>query len=120
MPRFTPRNDNGLTQKQREVLDYILQHHRTRKIAPTSREIQHQFGFASQSAAVSHVNAIIRRGCGLISKNATGRLVIHEETVPWEDVKTIIESIVQGRFIDPTSPLISSLFTKHPHLKTPP
>jgi len=50
-----------LTQRQREVLDYIEDTQRRLGVIPTTREIQEHFGFASQTAAVNHLRALERK-----------------------------------------------------------
>lgn len=51
-----------LTKRQQEVLDYLESEHRRSGIMPSTREIQEHFGFASQTAAVSHLRALERKG----------------------------------------------------------
>lgn len=51
-----------LTARQQEVLDYLQSEHRRSGIMPSTREIQAHFGFASQTAAVSHLRALERKG----------------------------------------------------------
>jgi repressor LexA len=51
-----------LTQRQQELLDFLRQHHRDTGIMPSTREIQKHFGFSSQTAAVSHLRALERKG----------------------------------------------------------
>jgi repressor LexA len=51
-----------LTQRQQELLDYLRDHQRTAGLMPSTREIQKHFGFASQTAAVSHLRALERKG----------------------------------------------------------
>lgn len=51
-----------LTQRQQELIDYLRDHHRTRGLMPSTREIQQHFGFASQTAAVTHLRALERKG----------------------------------------------------------
>lgn len=51
-----------LTSRQQEILDYLKEHQRDTGFMPTTREIQHAFGFASQTAAMSHLRALERKG----------------------------------------------------------
>ena len=51
-----------LTDRQQQVLDYLQSEHRRTGIMPSTREIQEHFGFASQTAAVSHLRALERKG----------------------------------------------------------
>jgi repressor LexA len=51
-----------LTLRQQEILDYLRNSQRQTGIMPSTREIQHFFGFASQTAAMSHLRALERKG----------------------------------------------------------
>jgi repressor LexA len=51
-----------LTQRQQEILDYLRLSQRQTGIMPSTREIQHFFKFASQTAAMSHLRALERKG----------------------------------------------------------
>jgi len=51
-----------LTQRQQEILTYLRNVQRSTGIMPSTREIQHFFGFASQTAAMSHLRALERKG----------------------------------------------------------
>lgn len=51
-----------LTERQQEVLDYLLSYQREFGFMPVTREIQHHFGFASQTASMSHLRALERKG----------------------------------------------------------
>mgnify|MGYP000052302669 CR=1 FL=1 len=52
---------NELTRRQTEILDYLRMEQRKTGIMPSTREIQHYFGFASQTAAMSHLRALERK-----------------------------------------------------------
>ena len=51
-----------LTDRQQQLLDFLRQHHRETGIMPSTREIQKHFGFSSQTAAVSHLKALEKKG----------------------------------------------------------
>jgi repressor LexA len=51
-----------LTYRQQEILNYLRDSQRKTGIMPSTREIQHYFGFASQTAAMSHLRALERKG----------------------------------------------------------
>ena len=51
-----------LTSRQNEILEYLRKSQRTTGLMPSTREIQHSFGFASQTAAMSHLRALERKG----------------------------------------------------------
>lgn len=51
----------GLTKRQQELLDFLKQHQQENGLMPSTREIQAHFGFASQTAAMSHLRALERK-----------------------------------------------------------
>jgi repressor LexA len=51
-----------LTDRQKEVLEFIRQQQRETGLPPSSREIQAHFGFQSQTAAMNHLRALERKG----------------------------------------------------------
>jgi repressor LexA len=57
-PYYTPP---VLTKAQSRILDFISKTHREVGVPPTLREIQERFGFASSTAAASHVKALVRK-----------------------------------------------------------
>jgi repressor LexA len=51
-----------LTDRQRQMLDFLRQHQREFGVMPSTREIQRHFGFSSQTAAMSHLRALEKKG----------------------------------------------------------
>lgn len=51
-----------LTQRQSEIVDYLKKAHRATGLMPSTREMQHYFGFASQTAAMSHLRSLEKKG----------------------------------------------------------
>jgi repressor LexA len=51
-----------LTTRQQQLVDFLRAEHRKTGIMPSTREIQEHFGFASQTAAVSHLRALEKKG----------------------------------------------------------
>lgn len=51
-----------LTQRQQQVFDYIKDSQRITGVTPSTRDIQEHFGFSSQTAAVSHLKALEKKG----------------------------------------------------------
>jgi repressor LexA len=51
-----------LTARQQEVFDFLKQFQRETGVIPSTREIQEHFGFASQTAAMSHLRALEKKG----------------------------------------------------------
>jgi repressor LexA len=52
----------SLTDRQRQVLEFIRKQHRETGVPPSSREIQAHFGFQSQTAAMNHLRALEKKG----------------------------------------------------------
>src|ERR1700745_2938998 len=51
-----------LTDRQRNVLDFIQREQREKGVTPSTREIQNHFGFASQTSVVQYIAALERKG----------------------------------------------------------
>jgi repressor LexA len=51
-----------LTDRQKNVLDFIQSEQRERGITPSTREIQSHFGFASQTSVMQYIAALERKG----------------------------------------------------------
>lgn len=52
----------GLTKRQLEIYEYLKKEARETGVIPSTREIQHFFGFASQTAAMNHLRALEKKG----------------------------------------------------------
>ncbi|MDB6138271.1 MAG: transcriptional repressor, LexA family [Verrucomicrobiaceae bacterium] len=55
-------HDESLTGRQAELLQYLRDYQRENGVMPSTREIQRHFGFASQTAAMSHLRALEKKG----------------------------------------------------------
>jgi len=53
---------NKLTERQREILDFLRAHQRERSVVPSLREIARHFGFRSMTAAADHIRALRQKG----------------------------------------------------------
>src|SRR5215212_4503317 len=51
-----------LTERQRGILEFIQTEQREKGITPSTREIQHHFGFASQTSVMQYIDALERKG----------------------------------------------------------
>ena len=51
-----------LTERQQQLLEFLKEYHSSNGLMPSTREIQVHFGFASQTAAVSHLKALEKKG----------------------------------------------------------
>lgn len=51
-----------LTERQRDVLQFIQSEQREKGLTPSTREIQHHFGFASQTSVMQYIATLERKG----------------------------------------------------------
>ena len=77
-----------LTARQQELLDFLHDAHRENGVMPSTREIQAHFGFASQTAAMSHLRALERKE---VIKRLPGkaRAVVFPEELEREEIVDI-------------------------------
>ncbi len=77
-----------LTARQQELLDFLHKSHHETGVMPSTREIQAYFGFASQTAAMSHLRALERKGA---IKRLAGkaRAVVFPEELAREEIVDI-------------------------------
>lgn len=77
-----------LTKRQQEILDYLRDWHHKTGVMPSTREIQHYFGFASQTAAMSHLRALERKGA-IMRLPGKARAVVFPEELEREQIVDI-------------------------------
>ena len=51
-----------LTERQRGILEFIQTEQREKGMTPSTREIQHHFGFASQTSVMQYIDVLERKG----------------------------------------------------------
>ncbi len=51
-----------LTERQRGILEFIQTEQREKGVTPSTREIQHHFGFASQTSVMQYLGTLERKG----------------------------------------------------------
>jgi repressor LexA len=85
---FTYAMQDGLTQRQREIVEYLKSAQRTTGVMPSTRELQHYFGFASQTAAMSHLRALERKGV-IQRLPGKARAVVFPEELDREEIVDI-------------------------------
>ena len=51
-----------LTERQRSILEFIQSEQREKGLTPSTREIQHHFGFASQTSVMQYLATLERKG----------------------------------------------------------
>ncbi len=84
---------NELTNRQQEILTYLHDAQRKTGVMPSTREIQHYFGFASQTAAMSHLRALERKGV-IQRLPGKARAVVFPEEL---DREQIVDIPIYGR-----------------------
>ena len=92
-----------LTDRQKELLDFLKAEFSNTGIMPSTREIQAHFGFKSQTAAMGHLRALEKKG--VIQRLAgKARAVIFPETLEREEIVDIplYGSIAAGYASDAT------------------
>lgn len=77
-----------MTERQKEILEYLKYAQRTSGVMPSTREIQHYFGFASQTAAMSHLRALERKGV-IQRRPGKARAVVFPEELDREEIVDI-------------------------------
>jgi repressor LexA len=78
----------GLTSRQKEIVEYLKSEQRKTGIMPSTRDIQKYFKFASQTAAMSHLRALEKKG--VIQRLANkARAVIFPEDLDREEIVDI-------------------------------
>ncbi len=53
---------DSLTERQTQLVNFLRDYQRMHGVMPSTREIQRHFGFASQTAAMSHLRALEKKG----------------------------------------------------------
>ncbi|MBL9117523.1 MAG: repressor LexA [Verrucomicrobiaceae bacterium] len=80
--------EEKLTERQAELLAYLREYQRDQGVMPSTREIQRHFGFASQTAAMSHLRALEKKG--VIQRYAgKARAVVLPEILDRPEIVTI-------------------------------
>lgn len=93
-----------LTERQQQVLDFLRAEHRRTGIMPSTREIQEHFGFASQTAAVSHLRALERKGV-IVKKDRKARSLMFAESADREPIVDVpIYGMIPAGYGDDTTP----------------
>lgn len=77
-----------LTDRQKELLDFLKSEFSTKGIMPSTREIQAHFGFKSQTAAMGHLRALEKKGV-IQRLPGKARAVIFPESLDREEIVDI-------------------------------
>lgn len=77
-----------LTKRQQQLVDYLKSERRVTGVMPSTRDIQKHFGFASQTAAVSHLRALEKKGV-IVRQRGKARAVAFPEDLEREEIVDI-------------------------------
>ncbi len=77
-----------LTKRQQELLDFLKYSQNKNGLMPSTREIQAHFGFASQTAAMSHLRALEKKGV-IVRLAGKARAVVFPADLEREEVMDI-------------------------------
>lgn len=77
-----------LTKRQQEILEYLRSAQRKTGVMPSTRELQHYFRFSSQTAAMSHLRALEKKGV-IQRLPGKARAVIFPEELDREEIVDI-------------------------------
>ena len=77
-----------LTQRQQQLLDFLKLSQNKNGLMPSTREIHAHFGFASQTAAMSHLRALEKKGV-IVRLPGKARAVVFPEDLEREEVVDI-------------------------------
>ena len=89
-----------LTDRQREVLDYIQRTVEAREVAPTLREISEHFGFSSTASAQKHVALLVAKGLLHKTKHQKRGLELSDEFVGAAPQLPLLGTVAAGTPIE--------------------
>ncbi len=89
-----------LTDRQREVLDYIQRTVEAREVAPTLREISAHFGFSSTASAQKHVALLVAKGLLHKTKHQKRGLELSDEFVGAAPQLPLLGTVAAGTPIE--------------------
>lgn len=90
-----------LTDRQRELLDYLRQYQRENGVMPSTRDIQRHFGFSSQTAAMSHLRALEKKGVIQRHPNKARAVVFPEDLERAEVVDIPLYGMIPAGYASP-------------------
>ncbi|MFH0911317.1 MAG: transcriptional repressor LexA [Planctomycetota bacterium] len=86
----------NLTDKQREILEFLIECVQNEHYTPTVREIADRFGFSSTNAARNHLEALERKGCLTRRANASRGIELSPEYLEPQGGIPIVGRVAAG------------------------
>ncbi|MBN1256457.1 MAG: transcriptional repressor LexA [Planctomycetes bacterium] len=85
-----------LTEKQQEILDFLIECIREERYTPTVREIAERFGIKSTNAVRDHLAALERKGCLTRRANTSRGIELAEEYLEKPEGIPIVGRVAAG------------------------
>lgn len=95
-----------LTDRQRELLDYLRQYQRENGVMPSTRDIQRFFGFSSQTAAMSHLRALEKKGVIQRHSHKARAVVFPEDLERAEIINIPVYGMIPAGYASPQEQLM--------------
>lgn len=86
-----------LTDRQQQLVSFLRSYQRTHGVMPSTRDIQQHFGFASQTAAMSHLKALERKGA-IRRLAGKARAVVFPEDMERDTVDVPVFGLIPAGF----------------------
>ncbi|MCH9626973.1 MAG: LexA repressor [Chlamydiales bacterium] len=102
----------GLTKKQREIVDFIESYATEKRCSPSYREIQDFFGFASLGSVYNHIQTLKRKG--VVSEFSKGARSLKLQTDPSLETVPLIGKLRGGSAIETFAQIVSVHFPSPP------
>ena len=80
----------GLTDKQRKILEFVIDFQKENGFPPTIRETGDAFGIGSLRGVTVHLDALVRKGC--LSRDRTSRsikVIAPDPRIPMEEIDAV-------------------------------
>lgn len=90
-----------LTEKQKEIVDYIRAYRERRGISPTQREICEEFGYSSFGTLQKHIRLLMEKGVLVRDWNKRRSLLVADDAEPARAIEVpLLGRIAAGQPID--------------------
>src|SRR6187200_837055 len=86
-----------LTDRQHQLVGFLRSYQRQHGVMPSTRDIQQHFGFASQTAAMSHLKALERKGA-IRRLAGKARAVVFPEDMERDTVDVPVFGLIPAGF----------------------
>lgn len=86
-----------LTERQHQLVGFLRAYQRQHGVMPSTRDIQQHFGFASQTAAMSHLKALERKGA-IRRLAGKARAVVFPEDMDRDTVDVPVFGLIPAGF----------------------